>query len=200
MQVRGFMKKWVGYFCVMVGLFLFLSPLPAQADISFLPTSPLTLAVGQSVVVAVSGFNLGQRLTDSKTGGDPAIATLFFAAPAVTSFTVTGVAPGTTTYTLNTTDGITPTFTIIVTAASPRSGSNLPEVRPGPVYQQARIGNCKISTPVHERADADSPVIGQAYLGEIVHLLSWNNGETWCKVFYNGGNNTGWVQVKYIVP
>lgn len=95
-------------------------------------------------------------------------------------------------------------LTITREGAPPRPGGGSggsAELPPDtPKGQPASIGNCKEYVPVHERPDIKSPVIGRIALGEPILLLQWNKGETWCKVLYNGENNTGWVQREYIIP
>lgn len=84
---------------------------------------------------------------------------------------------------------------------SPQPGhGGEPSRGPAPVYEKAVIGNCKEWVNVRSGPGMDSEVFGRAYLGEIVELLQWNDGETWCKVLFSGGNNAGWVHGKFIIP
>jgi len=71
---------------------------------------------------------------------------------------------------------------------------------PSIAHEQAIIGNCKEWVNVRSGPGIEYDIIGKAYLGEEIELLQWNNGETWCRIYYNNGNNIGWVQGNFIIP
>jgi len=69
-----------------------------------------------------------------------------------------------------------------------------------PQLQQAKIGNCKTTAPVYAYPMGDGDVIGKIPEGAIIQLMEWANAGSWCRILYNGRNNAGWVQARYIVP
>lgn len=84
-----------------------------------------------------------------------------------------------------------------VTPSSPSSSdAALPPVAPN--YQKGRIVRCSEWVNVRGTSSTDGTIIGKAFLGEAIELLEWNQGGTWCKVLYNGGNNAGWIFGKFI--
>lgn len=87
-------------------------------------------------------------------------------------------------------------------AKSSISGSSGPDpgIPPKPKYEQATIGHCGEWANVRSGPGTDYDIIGQALLNETVELIEWDATGTWCKVFYNGGESTGWVHGSFIIP
>lgn len=79
------------------------------------------------------------------------------------------------------------------------TGYTEPETQSMPVYEQAKIGRCKEWVNIRSGPSTKHDIIGRAYLGETIELVEWNQGETWCKVYYDNGNKVGWVFGKFIV-
>lgn len=97
------------------------------------------------------------------------------------------------------------TYTLTVTRASqppkPAAGAKEETAPPQkPAYEQAKIGRCKEWANVRSGPGVAFDIIGQAKLGETVELLEWSADGAWCRAFYNGGNNIGWIHGRFILP
>lgn len=68
------------------------------------------------------------------------------------------------------------------------------------VHERAVVEGIKESANVRSGPGTDTEVIGQVKAGETIELLQWNEGETWCKICYNGGNSIGWLYHEFIRP
>ena len=91
-------------------------------------------------------------------------------------------------------------FFITVAAPSVTVGSGDRSDEVVKTNERARVGHCKEWVNVRSGPGTDYDVIGRAYLDEIIELLEWNKGETWCKVLYNNGNALGWIHGRFIIP
>lgn len=67
-------------------------------------------------------------------------------------------------------------------------------------YEAATIKAKGKGAPVYDTAGKDRKQIGTLENGAKIGLIQWVKNESWCRVFYNNGNNAGWVEAKCIVP
>lgn len=126
------------------------------------------------------------------------------------TLTITGMAPGSTSVQVfaRCMDGLdqnTAWVQITVSAVplpKPLSGGGISAVPPIPAQtrEKAALGNCKEWAHVRSGPGAHFGEVGKAYLGETLELLQWSADGNWCKVFYNGGNNVGWIYGAFIIP
>lgn len=63
------------------------------------------------------------------------------------------------------------------------------------VYQGGGLAS---NATVYAEASQDSAAVGSVQAGAPIQLVRWGGGGKWCKIIYNGGNNSGWVQGKHI--